>query len=125
MNGLAFGSRLKQLRVGLNLKQKEFADYIGISNGALSEIESGKRFPPFDAFISIYEYLREHNICIDWLLTGEGEPASISPAQPPEPTLTETEDLLLEEYRAADKQKRKAILQAALGTSHEPRGETL
>jgi transcriptional regulator with XRE-family HTH domain len=61
-------------------------------------------------------------ISTDWLLTGEGEPTVV---QPQPLALTETEDLLLEEYRAADKQKRKAILQAALGTSHEPKGETL
>jgi transcriptional regulator with XRE-family HTH domain len=53
-------------------------------------------------------------------LTGEGDltPISVTPADM-------TEELLLEEYRAADKQKRKAILQAALGTNHEPKGETL
>jgi transcriptional regulator with XRE-family HTH domain len=119
---VTLGERTKEMRKLFRLNQIELASIAGISQGNVSEIESDKRPFSYEAITSIIRYFSDKPFSINWLLTGEGEPTV---AQPQSPALTETESLLLEEYRAADKQKRKAILQAALGTSHEPRGETL
>lgn len=53
------------------MKQKDFAELIGIPRSSLSEIESGKRSASVDVIVGISTYFKE--ISVDWLLTGEGE----------------------------------------------------
>jgi len=48
-----FGSRLREIRKRLNLKQKDFASAVGLAGSYLSEIESGKIKPGFDFFYKI------------------------------------------------------------------------
>ncbi len=64
LNG--FGERLKSLRAGFS--QGEFAEKIGISQGALSAYERGDRLPNMDVLLKINESLK---VSIDWLVTGE------------------------------------------------------
>lgn len=62
------GSRIRHYRKGNKLKVKELADIIGISQGTLSNIETGETKPSADTLTSI---IRNTNIAAHWLLTGE------------------------------------------------------
>ncbi|MTI80314.1 MAG: helix-turn-helix transcriptional regulator [Firmicutes bacterium] len=62
--------RIKLLRNITGLKQKEFSEAIGISQGNLSEMERNKFKPSIDTIISISRYF---GISTEWLLKGEGE----------------------------------------------------
>jgi transcriptional regulator with XRE-family HTH domain len=53
------------------MKQKDFAELIGVPRSSLSEIESGKRSASIDVIVGISTYFKE--ISVDWLLTGEGD----------------------------------------------------
>lgn len=62
--------RFKLVREMHTLSQKEAADLIGISDAALSKIESGLNNP---SNRTIKLFCREFNIREEWLRTGEGE----------------------------------------------------
>lgn len=69
MTGATVGQRLREIRKEKGLTQPVFARSIGISQGHLSEMESGKTSPTEPILIAI-EY--RYSIKKDWLLTGEG-----------------------------------------------------
>lgn len=62
--------RIKQARKARNYTQKALADKIGISDAALSKIESGVNNPARSTLMSIASAL---NVSLAWLETGEGE----------------------------------------------------
>lgn len=62
--------RIKQIRTELDLSTREFASKLGMSNGAISLLETGKRNPTSQFITSM---CREFNVNEDWLRTGEGE----------------------------------------------------
>ncbi|WP_420266023.1 helix-turn-helix domain-containing protein [Candidatus Magnetominusculus dajiuhuensis] len=61
--------RIKLVRKKYRLSQKEFASELGVSQGFLSELESGK-YKPTKIILLAIAYL--YPINIDWLLTGKG-----------------------------------------------------
>lgn len=63
-------SRIKYLRKELDLTLEKFATRIGISGGALSNIELGKRNVTTQVIKSI---CREFNVREEWLKSGTGE----------------------------------------------------
>ncbi len=65
-----WGSRIKQIRKELNLKQKDFAERLKISGPSLSEIETGKYKPGYDFLVKI---TLEFNVNLYYILFGEGE----------------------------------------------------
>ena len=65
---IEFGKRVRHVRELLKLKQKEFAERIGMANNYLSEIESGNVKPGFEFF---YKAGKEFNINTFYLLHGE------------------------------------------------------
>lgn len=62
--------RIKELRKELGLTLKKFGERVGISEGAVSNIEKGNRNVTDQMFKSI---CREFNVNPDWLRTGEGD----------------------------------------------------
>ena len=66
------GERLAYTRHNiLNMNQKEFADLIGVSQGALSQIENDKRGISMEAMIELMKYSKKNkNISCLWILTG-------------------------------------------------------
>lgn len=62
--------RIKQARLSVGLSQKALADKIGISDAALSKIESGANNPAKQTVIAIANAL---GVSLYWLETGEGE----------------------------------------------------
>ena len=65
-----YGNRIKKYRKLKGFKTKEFAKIIGISQGGLSGLETGKSKPSADTLSSIVQHT---NINPVWLLTGKGE----------------------------------------------------
>lgn len=62
--------RIKSARLSAGLSQKALADKIGISDAALSKIESGLNNPSRQTVIAISNAL---GVSLYWLDTGEGE----------------------------------------------------
>lgn len=69
------GERLSYVRTSiLSMNQTEFARMLGVSQGALSEIEKNKRGMPMEAIIELMKYSKSNNsISCSWILTGETE----------------------------------------------------
>lgn len=62
--------RVKLVRKALGFTLKKFGERLGVSEGAISNIEKGNRSVTEQMFKSI---CREFNVNGDWLRTGEGE----------------------------------------------------
>lgn len=60
-----FGNRLKALRTGRRLTQKQLSEQIGIAVSAISSYESGTRYPSYDVLISL---ARIFHVSTDYLL---------------------------------------------------------
>lgn len=69
--------KIKQIRKALGLTMKKFGEQIGISEGAVSNLEKGHRNVTTQMTKAI---CREFNVNEDWLRTGEGEMFSDAPA---------------------------------------------
>ena len=65
-------SRLKKVREHLKMTQKAFGAILGLEQGSISEIESGKKSGIVSDDIK-YRLDKEFNVNIDWLETGNGE----------------------------------------------------
>lgn len=67
---LSVGERLKQARKAIHVTQVEFGETLGITQAAISSVESGK--------VKLTDRLAQsiqsnYNISAEWLRTGEGE----------------------------------------------------
>lgn len=62
--------RIKKLRQTLGLSQDEFGRRLGVTRGAVTNIEL-KKVEPKPLFVDLI--CREFNVSEDWLRTGEGE----------------------------------------------------
>ncbi|MEK3942262.1 MULTISPECIES: helix-turn-helix transcriptional regulator [Paenibacillus] len=62
------GANIKQLRKIHNLNQTDLANKIGVSQGSLSDLESGKGKPAIETVFSICS---EFGCSYEWLLTGK------------------------------------------------------
>ena len=60
-----FSQRIKELRISKKIKQKEIAEYFGMSLFAYQRYEYGMREPSFDTLIKICEYF---NVSSDYIL---------------------------------------------------------
>jgi len=60
-----FSQRLKEIRNGMGVKQKEIADVLGISVRAYQHYETGTRFPDFQGITKLSEFF---NVSTDYLL---------------------------------------------------------
>ena len=65
----AIGARIRALRG--QLLQEEFAAKLGISQGQLSKIESGKMAPTLQTLVRLAHRFEKS---LDWLVTGQDEP---------------------------------------------------
>lgn len=64
------GDRIRELRKRLELNQTEFGERIGVTFGAISGYERGRRDCSDSVILSI---VREYRCSEIWLRTGEGE----------------------------------------------------
>ena len=68
--GVRMNSRIKQVRLALNLSQDEFGRRLGVTRGAITNIEFNKTEPK-QLFVELL--CREFDVNEAWLRTGEGE----------------------------------------------------
>lgn len=64
-NDTSVGERIKSLRRQLKMTQIEFAKRVGISQGTLSEIESGNAKPSFDVLVVLG---KNFTVDLNWLI---------------------------------------------------------
>lgn len=67
---MGVGTRIKDIRKGMGLTQRDFGEEIGVSNNYISEIEAEKKIPAMPVILSI-EYI--YGINRKWLLQGKGD----------------------------------------------------
>src|SRR6056297_3760304 len=60
-----FKDRLKKLRKEKQLYQKDLADVVGVSDGAIGMYETGKRTPDKDILVKLASYF---DVSLDYLL---------------------------------------------------------
>ena len=92
----SIGERLAHVRKNiLSMNQKEFAQLVGISQGALSDAENNNRGLSMEAIIKLMKYSKSDiSFSCDWILTGAKE----------EPIgLTSDETELLKTYNKLDR----------------------
>ena len=99
MENLSIGTRIKQRRKELGLKQLQIKELTGISSGNLSEIENNKILPSSLALIALSDAL---NCSIDWILTGKSHSNDLH--------LNERESRLLHDFRQLDRDEQDEIL---------------
>lgn len=64
------GARVKEIRKHLGLSQKAFGERLGVTDAAISSIESGRRGITEQMIKAI---CREFDVNYDWLKSGEGD----------------------------------------------------
>ena len=64
-----YGTRLREYRKVKKLTMQQLADLIGIRQGPLSELETGKSSPSANTLASLHLHT---DINVAWLLTGQG-----------------------------------------------------
>jgi SOS-response transcriptional repressor LexA len=67
---ISIAQRIKQLRLTRSLTQKAFADSLGIVQGYLSGIESGRKIPSHTLLMALCHI---HGVQEEWLFSGIGE----------------------------------------------------
>lgn len=65
------GDRLKQLLQTLQVTQREFAERLGISQGAVSQLISGRTTLSYETLQRVQQ---AYKVNLNWLVTGQGEP---------------------------------------------------
>jgi len=60
-----FGEKLKALRIGLKLSQRELAERLGVAKSIVSYYESGDRYPSYDILVKM---ARLFHVTTDYLL---------------------------------------------------------
>jgi SOS-response transcriptional repressor LexA len=79
---VSVGERIRQVRRNQGLTQKAFADSLGIAQGYLSSIESGRQIPSDTLLIALRHLYRVEE---RWLSSGEGEPVVAASSPQGEP----------------------------------------
>ena len=87
-NLTSVGERIKSIRRHHNLTQIEFAQSLEISQGTLSEIESGKAKPSFDVLVRLAD---KYMVDMNWLIMNQQADLNI--------VLQENERTLLHNFR--------------------------
>ena len=91
------GYRLKEERQRLGLKQEELAEIMGIRREMLSNYENGKTTPSGETLAGF----AHAGLNVNYLLTGERNPVF-------QKVLTAREETLIDNYRNADEEGKKA-----------------
>lgn len=63
--------RLKELRIDNDLKQKDIAEFLNISQNTYSQYENGTRSLPVDLLIKLSEF---YNVSTDYILGIKNKP---------------------------------------------------
>lgn len=110
------GINVKRLRKLHNLNQVEFAQMVGVSQGSLSDIESGKSKTSVETVIAIHE---RFHCSLEWLLTGKSNKgefninatSTLLNINSTNEILTSVEEELIRGYRALDHENQFELLE--------------
>lgn len=78
------GTRIRQVRIAFNMKQKEFAKEFNMFQSNLSDVEGGRRPPSLELLIS----LAKLGVDVKWLLLGNADTSSMMTDQRPINTMS-------------------------------------
>lgn len=96
-----FGDRLRNLRTARKLTQDQLAKALGIKQGSLTQLETGKSKGPSSKTLT--KLARIFEVDPEWLMTGKG-------AQHPVSALGESEAELVLIYRSLSPEGREYVL---------------
>lgn len=78
------GTRIRQVRIAFNMKQKDFAKEFNMFQSNLSDVEGGRRPPSLELLIS----LAKLGVDVKWLLLGNADTSSMMTDQRPINTMS-------------------------------------
>lgn len=78
------GSRIRQVRIAFNMKQKDFAKEFNMFQSNLSDVEGGRRPPSLELLVS----LAKLGVDMKWLLLGNADTSSMMGDQRPINTMS-------------------------------------
>ena len=78
------GTRIRQVRIAFNMKQKDFAKEFNMFQSNLSDVEGGRRPPSLELLIS----LAKLGVDMKWLLLGNADTSSMMGEQRPINTMS-------------------------------------
>ncbi|MDR0441574.1 MAG: helix-turn-helix domain-containing protein [Candidatus Accumulibacter sp.] len=106
MSKKEIGKRIQRIRADSGLNQRDFAARLDISNGGISQIESGKAMPGGDFLLRIHQ---EFGIDVTWLLTGVSVGGVV-----PVPALKPDESALLDNYRHSPEEQQRLLRETSV-----------
>lgn len=101
MDKRTVGQRIRELREGRKLTQQQLAKAIGIKQGSLTQLETGKSKSP--ASTTLTKLARLFEVDPEWLMTGKGP-------QHPVSSLGDEESELVLLYRSLSQEGRAYVL---------------
>lgn len=101
---MTIGQRFKELRGNLTLKV--FAEPLGVSPSAISNIENDRAEPSVELALKISQV---YKVSLDWLLKGEEKPPVAQEAN--EAYITISKDELLDLYKKLSKKQEDELTQ--------------
>ena len=78
------GTRIRQVRIAFNMKQKDFAKEFNMFQSNLSDVEGGRRPPSLELLVS----LAKLGVDMKWLLLGNADTSSMMADQRPINTMS-------------------------------------
>lgn len=111
---VAIGQRIAAARHRKNLSQRNLADILGISSGAVGQYETGRNLPKMSRFEAI---ARACDVDVEWLLTGD-DPEEKRKAH----TVNEAEALRLLRAMGEDQQRSALAMLAGLARTRNDAG---
>ena len=78
------GTRIRQVRIAFNMKQKDFAKEFNMFQSNLSDVEGGRRPPSLELLVS----LAKLGVDMKWLLLGNADTSSMMTDQRPINTMS-------------------------------------
>ena len=78
------GTRIRQVRIAFNMKQKDFAKEFNMFQSNLSDVEGGRRPPSLELLVS----LAKLGVDMKWLLLGNAETSNMMADQRPINTMS-------------------------------------
>lgn len=72
------GTRIRQVRIAFNMKQKDFAKEFNMFQSNLSDVEGGRRPPSLELLVS----LAKLGVDMKWLLLGNADTSSMMAERP-------------------------------------------
>lgn len=78
------GTRIRQVRIAFNMKQKDFAKEFNMFQSNLSDVEGGRRPPSLELLVS----LAKLGVDMKWLLLGNADASSMIADQRPINTMS-------------------------------------